>query len=381
MKIKIERASAISRSARVAQVEGLFDIPQAAEARLEWDVDLPIEERDWRIGLIVGPSGCGKSTIARELWPTEYVNGFDWDNSKAVVDCFPKGMSSREVTMLLSSVGFSSPPAWLRPFGVLSNGEQFRVTMARAIASDSPLTVMDEFTSVVDRRVAQIGSHAVAKTIRRSEGKRFIAVSCHYDIEEWLDPDWVYQPADGSFAWRSLQGRPKVKIEIRRVPTSVWPLFAPHHYLTRDLNKSAKCFCAFIDDRPVAFHSYLPFVGRLRDKQKAMRGHRSVCLPDYQGLGIGNKMIDVLAGMWKALDYRVFRNTAHPAEIAGALRSRLWLQIRAPSFTMPDSKGSELGNSMAKSRASSRNTSSFEFIGERMNKDQAKQLLGQNTYG
>ena len=113
-------------------------------------------------------------------------------------------MSIKDVTTLLSSVGFSSPPAWLRPYGVLSNGEQFRATLARALAEKSDLCVFDEFTSVVDRVVGQIGSAAVAKTIRR-RGSKFVAVTCHDDVLEWLDPDWVYTPADGSFAWRSLR--------------------------------------------------------------------------------------------------------------------------------------------------------------------------------
>src|SRR5439155_19760773 len=52
------------------------------------------------------------------------------------------------------------------------------------------LPIFDEFTSVVDRTVAQIGSAAVAKTIRRS-GKQLVAASCHYDVIEWLQPDWI----------------------------------------------------------------------------------------------------------------------------------------------------------------------------------------------
>ena len=40
---------------------------------------------------------------------------------------------------------------------------------------------MDEFTSVVDRQVAQIGAHAIQKYVRK-HGRQFVAVSCHYDI-------------------------------------------------------------------------------------------------------------------------------------------------------------------------------------------------------
>jgi ABC-type Mn2+/Zn2+ transport system ATPase subunit len=85
---------------------------------------------------------------------------------------------SGEITALLSSVGFSSPPSWLKPFHVLSNGEQFRVTLARILAEAPELAVVDEFTSVVDRTVAQIGSHALAKTVRAGN-RCFVAVSAH----------------------------------------------------------------------------------------------------------------------------------------------------------------------------------------------------------
>jgi ABC-type glutathione transport system ATPase component len=197
MKTHIERSTKIVQSARTMQISGIFDLPPNEKSNLSWVVDLPIEDRAWNIGLIVGPSGCGKSTIAREMFGDNLVSGFHWPEEKAIVDGFPKTMMAKDVTLLLSSVGFSSPPAWLRPFHVLSNGEQFRVTMARAIAEMPELAVLDEFTSVVDRQVAKIGSAAIAKTVRR-RGAKLIAVTCHYDVEEWLDPDWVYLPAEGA---------------------------------------------------------------------------------------------------------------------------------------------------------------------------------------
>src|SRR5262245_9625805 len=61
--------SAIEETPRVQQVLGLFDLPPMSHSRLTWQVDLPLHELPWHIGLIVGPSGCGKSTLARALWP------------------------------------------------------------------------------------------------------------------------------------------------------------------------------------------------------------------------------------------------------------------------------------------------------------------------
>src|SRR5262249_12178518 len=277
---------------------------------------------------------------------------------------FPDSMSIKDVTMLLSSVGFSSPPSWVRPFAVLSNGEQFRATLARSLADKPELCVFDEFTSVVDRTVGRIGSAAVAKTVRRRKQK-FIAVTCHDDVLDWLAPDWVYTPVDNRLQWRLVQRRPAIVLEIARVHHSAWKIFAHHHYLTAELHRAARCFCAFIDGRPVAFHSYLPFVGRLKDARQAWRGHRSVVLPDYQGAGIGNALITTLASMWSALDYRVFRNTGHPAEIASAHRDPDWRMIRAPSRSNRTG-GSAAMAYFANTRAADRLTASFEYVGEKM---------------
>jgi energy-coupling factor transporter ATP-binding protein EcfA2 len=344
----------------------MFDVPPADRSALEWTVDLPIEEKEWNVGLIVGPSGCGKSTIARELFPASYVKGFDWPESKSLIEGFPRTMSIKDVTLLLSSVGFSSPPSWARPFGVLSNGEQFRATLARALAENADLCVFDEFTSVVDRTVGKIGSAAVAKTVRRRKQK-FIAVTCHDDVIEWLDPDWVYSPVDGSLQWRLVRRRPAIKLKICRVHHSAWRLFAHHHYLTNSLAKSAYCFCAFIDDQPVAFDAWMPFFGK--SKGLIRRGHRTVCLPDFQGVGIGNALFTRLASMWRGLGFRAVSGTGHPAEIAHRARSPDWKMTSAPT------RHARGRHSSDKTRAINRLVASFEYVGARMDRADAEQQL------
>ena len=50
---------------------------------------------------------------------------------------------------------------------------------------------VDEFTSVVNRDVAKSMSHALQRYIRQKDLKIVIA-SCHFDIIEWLQPDYVF---------------------------------------------------------------------------------------------------------------------------------------------------------------------------------------------
>lgn len=213
--------------------------------------------------------------------------------------------------------------------------------------------------------MAQVGSHALQKAVREW-GLRFIAVTCHEDVEPWLNPDWVYRPAEGKFLWRSLQRRPTFDLWIVRAESSAWPLFAPHHYLSGELNKSAVCFVGFTrNETPVAFSAWLPFVGA---GFPGRREHRTVCLPDYQGVGIGNAVSDTIASLWRVLGYRPTSTTTHPAMIAARQCSPHWRMTRPPSLA----SGSEgkLGH------ATTRLTAGFRYVGPAMNRTLARMLLG-----
>lgn len=366
-KARVVVETPIIRTPRVAQVEGLFDIPPTKKAHLAWDVHLPLEEKPWNIGLIVGPSGSGKSTVARVLFRETLAAQEslpDWKADQSILDGFPAEMPIKEVVGLLSSVGFSSPPAWLRPFRVLSTGEQFRVTLARLLAYAPDLAVMDEYTSVVDRTVAQIGSAALARTVRR-RGQKFIAVTCHEDVEDWLKPDWVYRPASNVFAWRLLQRRPAIHLAIARCRLEAWQLFRPHHYLSGNISPFAQAFLATWQGRPVAFsawiHALVKFGGR--------REHRTVTLPDYQGVGIGMAVSSFCAALWKALDQRATSTTTHPAFIAARLRSPDWRMIRRPGLGGGRTKIRGLRHALA------RLTAGFEYVGPPLEERLAKLIL------
>ena len=177
----------ISTSVRARQICGMYDVPNNNRCKIEWNINAPIEDKEWNVGLIVGPSGSGKSTIARHLYPEQMAQELEW-NGKSIIDDFAKDIDIEKIAEACSAVGFKTIPAWLRPFRVLSNGEQFRVTLARTLLESKDVAVVDEFTSVVDRQVAKIGSHAVQKYVRRNQ-KKFVAVSCHDDIIDWLQPD------------------------------------------------------------------------------------------------------------------------------------------------------------------------------------------------
>lgn len=160
--------------------------------------NIDIEGRPWNVGLIVGGSGTGKSTIARDVF-RDAVWGVGDYVAKSVIDDMPQGIPLKDIEQMFTSVGFASPPSWLKPYGVLSNGEKMRCDLARALLqAGDKIVVFDEFTSVVNRDVAKTASFAVQKAVRR-KGARFVAVSCHDDVIEWLMPDWVYNTDEKRF--------------------------------------------------------------------------------------------------------------------------------------------------------------------------------------
>lgn len=159
--------------------------------------NIDIECREWNVGLIIGGSGTGKSTIAKECFPDDYIDGYTY-TAQSVIDDMPKDKSIKEIEKVFTSVGFASPPSWLKPYDVLSNGEKMRVNLARSILDNRETVVFDEFTSVVNREVAKTASYAISKAVRRL-GKKFIAVACHRDIVEWLEPDWIYDTDERRF--------------------------------------------------------------------------------------------------------------------------------------------------------------------------------------
>jgi GNAT superfamily N-acetyltransferase len=340
------------------QVEGMFDMSATAKAERSWSLELPLDEQPWSIGAFIGPSGSGKSTLMVEAFGAP--RQLEWRSDRAVVDEFDPELSVFDVTGALSSVGFSSPPAWLRPFETLSNGERFRAEMARVLleTGQDEIAVVDEFTSVVDRTVAQIASHAVAKYVRKA-GQQLVVASCHFDIVDWLQPDWIYDTGAGAFTWRSLQRRPAVQLDVYRSTTAAWQWFRHHHYLSSTLAPGAQCFVALVEGLPAGFIGVLPMPGRVGMR----RASRAVVMPDFQGIGLGNWMIGYIGSLYRAQGYRYTATMSHPAFIRSLARSHDWRMIRAPGQVAAPGRTSKLGRGKY---ATSRNrfTASFEFVGE-----------------
>ena len=342
---------------RTKKIEGMFDYSPDKKIKLEWDISLPIEEKEWGIGLIVGSSGSGKSTLAKNAFRKELVDSFEYDKRKSFIDSFSDNVDVKDIVKTLTSVGFSSVPSWFSPYHVLSTGQKFRVDVARAVL-ENDFTVFDEFTSVVDRTVAKSTCVALSKYIIR-EGKKFVAVTCHYDVEEYLQPDWVFDVSKNEFKWGCLR-RPRIEVKVRKAERSEWTLFRKHHYLDTNLSNASQCYIAEIDGQPCGFVAVIHFP---HPSSKIMKKeHRTVVLPDFQGLGIGVMLSDFVADIYKKKGFRFMSLTSHPAMISYRGKSKKWKLTRMGRTAPITSKSNQ--QSLRRSLSNSRNTASFEYIGE-----------------
>lgn len=202
--VNIKRESKPSSSFRVSCVRNEFDYqPEIVQENITGVLDIPNE---WNIGCIVGGSGTGKTTILNEIFPDTIVS-LPTDRADSVIDDMPDGASVKDIEMMFTSIGFSSVPSWLKPYRVLSNGEKMRADLAYTLlsANDGDIVSFDEFTSVVDRDVAQNLSISLQKTVRRTE-KKFIAVTCHRDVLDWLQPDWCFDTDKGGMICPKASG-------------------------------------------------------------------------------------------------------------------------------------------------------------------------------
>jgi GNAT superfamily N-acetyltransferase len=319
-------------SYRSARVKSLFNVESGANFSI--DADLPIEDDGWSIGVVVGPSGSGKTSIGRRVFGDGAIHAPTWRGGVPIVDEIAPEGKFDDVTAALAAVGLGNVPSWLRPYEVLSNGEKFRADLARLVCEKPERVVVDEFTSVVDRQIAKFGALAFQKSWRRTGGKA-VLLTCHYDVLEWIEPDWIFDTQTRLFQRRSLR-RPKFDVEVFATDWSYWPLFEPHHYLKIPKMVGAQCYVGAVDGEPVC-HLAVGTMALGRDRFEA-RACRLVVMPEWQGAGVGLRFLDHVCQLQLDGLGRTGRrittmfHTSHPGLAAALRRNRKWVQVSERLF-------------------------------------------------
>lgn len=329
MKIQVHNRCSDFHSYRAARVKSLFNAESGCNFDLE--AELPVDQDNWQLGVVVGPSGSGKTSIGRQLFGPGAVYAPSWPADLPIIDAISPGGKFDAVTNALAAVGLGSVPSWLRPFPVLSNGEQFRANLARVICEAPRRVVIDEFTSVVDRQIAKFGALAFQKAWRRTGGQ-CVLLSCHYDILEWIEPDWVFDTKTCRFSGGRLR-RPSFELEIWQTDWRYWPLFEPHHYLKLPRMIAATNYVGTVEGELVCHVAVATRPG-LREA----RACRLVVMPEWQGAGVGMRFLNAVCELWRAgqnrysIPLQTLFHTSHPGLAAALRRDPKWSQISAVLF-------------------------------------------------
>lgn len=347
MKIEIHNHVSDFNSYRAARVKSLFNASNGCNFDLEAELDL---DGPWQIGVIVGPSGSGKSSIGKVIFGENLIHDYTkgWSPDKPIIDDIAPSGDFNEVTGALANVGLGDVPAWLRPFRVLSNGEQFRAGLARLIVSRPARVVVDEFTSVVDRQIARIGSQAFQKSWRRTNPTgQVVLLTPHYDILDWVQPDWVFDTKTRVFDRGSRRQRPRIDLEIRKVNGTYWRYFKPHYYLNLPMPPASEYFIGTVDGELCCHVAVSPLF-----TAHGYRATRLVTMPEWQGAGVGWRFLNWVAqyhleGKGRCgHKFVTFFHTSHPQLCAALRKSKMWVQTSAVLY----------GSNKAQSRGSIQTT-------------------------
>lgn len=271
-----------------------IDITKKSVHKLKIEgIELPPK---WNIGLVYGASGSGKTTLIKKIFGDQVFKTV-LDENEPIINQLPKNLTYEECAAILSGIGLNSVPCWVRPVKTLSNGQRARAEAAMLMVQNEQMINIDEWTSVVDRTVAKAMSHCVQKFARHHD-KQIILCSCHYDVLEWLKPDWMIDCNEQKFHVRKNEDffftkRDALQFDIKRIGRESWKYFSKYHYLSENLpGGEIYLYGLFHQNKQIGFQCFANYVPTRKGKIPIVHSNRTVIHPDYQGLGLGIKLIN-----------------------------------------------------------------------------------------
>jgi GNAT superfamily N-acetyltransferase len=106
----------------------------------------------------------------------------------------------------------------------------------------------------------------------------------------------------------------------------------------------------------VTFCATLPVI----TKRNHRRFTRIVTLPDYQGMGIGMRVVEAVAELHRAEGLRINVTSSHPALIRHCRHSPAWRTVNVKNFGASPRRSARLANYKS---SAGRAVVSFEYIG------------------
>lgn len=194
MKYLIDKrfSSSVERTPRVLEIAEGFGLGLSDKEFVIYD-NLEVSVEDGDVVYITGQSGSGKSLLLKELiaqMRAEDKNVVDLNEieleDKPVID--QVGKDTTEASKYLARAGISDAYIYLRKPSELSDGQRYRLKLAKVMESGADVWVADEFGAVLDRETAKIIAFNCQK-VARAEGKTLMVATTHTDLAEELAPN------------------------------------------------------------------------------------------------------------------------------------------------------------------------------------------------
>jgi ABC-type ATPase with predicted acetyltransferase domain len=196
MKFTIDRrfTSSVKRTPRVLEIAEGFGLGLSDKEFVLYDnLELEIEQGD--VVYITGQSGSGKSLLLKDL-ATEMIKRkisvADLNDvrleDKPVIELV--GKSTPQAAELLAKAGISDAWIYIRKPSELSDGQRYRLKLAKVMESDADVWIADEFGAVLDRPTAKAVAFSLQKVARRFN-KTLIVATTHTDLKDELGPSLI----------------------------------------------------------------------------------------------------------------------------------------------------------------------------------------------
>jgi len=328
--IDIKLQSEIFTNFRCQVAANSLDIDVAKKSIHHLHIDNVNIPDKWNVGLVYGSSGSGKTTMIKQLFGDEIFKSV-LNDEEPIINQFPETFSYEECASILNGNGLNSVPCWIRPVKTLSNGQRARAEAALLMTQSDNIICIDEWTSVVDRTVAKAMSVCISKFAKK-HNKKIILLSCHYDILEWLNPDWMIDcnkqcfelPKGADFFFTE---REKLKFTIKEIGRESWKYFSKYHYLSERLpGGKIYLYGLFCEENQIGFQCFANYTPHRKGTKIIFHSNRTVVHPDYNGLGLGIKLINETTKLLiQKIDCRIMAKFSSTPVFKAMIKQKDWM--------------------------------------------------------
>ena len=190
--INVSFNTRVNKTIRTLEIAESFGLGLDEKAWTLYDnLELDIERGD--VVYVTGQSGSGKSVVLRELQRlmadagqrVASIDDFVFADDTNVIDQL--GKTTSDALGLLSKAGLNDAYLFVRKPSEMSDGQKYRLKIAKLIESGADVWVADEFGAVLDRVTAQVVASNLQRAAR-AVGATVIVATTHEDLKNALRP-------------------------------------------------------------------------------------------------------------------------------------------------------------------------------------------------